>query len=47
MKYYYTEEEVFDMVEDMEALNEYLYGLNDAIVDGKYKKKYVDQFCNR
>ena len=44
---YYTEDEAADLVHDMEQLREYLYGLDDAIVDGMYKKEYVDIFSTR
>ena len=36
------------LVEDMEELNEYLNGWDDAIVnDYWYKKEYVDTFMTR
>lgn len=44
---YYTENEVKKMVDDMESLNEYLYGIYGAIKKGNYKIKYVDMYCNR
>ena len=44
---YYTEDEAADRVYDMEQLCEYLYGLDDAVVDGMYKKECVDTFSNR
>ena len=44
---YYTEDEAADRVYDIEQLCEYLCGLDDAIVDGMYKKEYVDTFSNR
>jgi len=47
MEHYYTEEEVLGKVDDMEALTEYLHGWDDAMTDSKYKKIYVDMFCDR
>ena len=44
---YYTKAEVTDCIDDMSALNEYLYGWHDAIINGMYKKKYVDMYRNR
>lgn len=44
---YYTENEVNEMVDDMESLDEYLYGWDDAILNGNYKRKYVDVYRNR
>jgi len=44
---YYTEDDAADLVYDIEQLREYIYGLDDAIVDGMYKKEYVDTFSNR
>jgi hypothetical protein len=44
---YYSGVEVWDLVDDIEKLKEYLYGWPDAMKDGKYKKKYVDMYCNR
>jgi len=41
---YYTEDDAADLVYDMEQLREYIYGLDDAIVDGMYKKEYVDTY---
>ena len=43
---YYTETDIEDKC-DIEALHEYLYGLDDAIVAGRYKKEYVDTFLMR
>jgi hypothetical protein len=44
---YYTEYEVCDLVDNIGKLTEYLYGWDDAIVDGTYKKRYVDMYRNR
>ena len=44
---YYTEDDVCDMVGDFEDFREYIYGLDDAILGGEYKKCYVDAYCNR
>ena len=44
---YYIEDVVLDMVNDREDLLEYLNGWDDAIVDDRYKKEYVDMFVRR
>ena len=44
---YYSEDAVEGMVTDFEDLLEYLNGLDDAIVDGRYKKRYVDTYVMR
>ena len=46
---YYTEDEVYDMIPDelIDEFKEYLYGWDDAIVDGAYKKAYVDMYCRK
>lgn len=45
---YITEDETWELIDgirkDFGDLEEYLYGLDDAIVDGKYLKKYVTMF---
>lgn len=41
---YYTKAEIRNMRIDMEELEEYLYGWDDAIYNGNYKKKYVDMY---
>jgi len=44
---YYTEKEVSDMNIMDDNFTEYLYGWNDAFVQGKgYLKKYVDMYLN-
>jgi hypothetical protein len=43
---YYTQSAIEDKC-DITELREYLYGLDDAIVAGRYKKKYVDTFLMR
>ena len=46
---YYTEDEVYDMIPGrlFDEFKEYLYGWDDAIVDGTYKKVYVDMYCRK
>jgi hypothetical protein len=44
---YYTAEETESLVNNYEALIEYLNGWPDAVVDDMYKKQYVDMFINR
>lgn len=45
---HYTKEEVEELVIDMESLHEYLYGLDDAIINSYwYKKRYVDTYMRR
>ena len=47
VKEYYTLYDLESLIDDMDALSEYLYGWDDAIVNGKYKKEYVDVFLRR
>lgn len=48
---FYCEDEIYDIVDDMEELKEYLNGLDDATLNENskvyYKKEYVDTFANR
>ena len=46
---YYTEDEVYDVIPGrlFDEFKEYLYGWDDAIVDGTYKKVYVDMYCRK
>ena len=46
---YYSEDEVYDIIPDelFDEFKEYLYGWDDAIVDGTYKKVYVDMYCRK
>ena len=46
-KEYYTLYDLESLIDDMDALRDYLYGWDDAIVNGKYKKEYVDMFLRR
>ena len=46
-KDFYTLCDLESLVDDMDALSEYLYGWDEAIVNGKYKKEYVDVFLRR
>ena len=46
---YYSEDEVYDAIPGrlFDEFKEYLYGWDDAIVDGTYKKVYVDMYCRK
>ena len=46
-KEYYTLYDLESLIDDMDALRDYLYGWDDAIVNDKYKKEYVDTFLRR
>jgi|LGVE01.1.fsa_nt_gb hypothetical protein len=41
---YYTEAEVTAIIDDMITLHAYLHGRYDAIINGMYKKEYVDAY---
>ena len=46
---YYSEDEVYDVIPGrlFDEFKEYLYGWDDAIVDGTYKKVYIDMYCRK
>ena len=45
---YYAIHDLELLIDDMDALNEYLNGWDDAVInDYWYKKQYVDMFMSR